>query len=610
MYESVLPQSSKLEIDLSGASADTIETLPKWDLSDLYESTESEQLARDFAWLEMSCSDFRDKYEGKLESIDDSGLLASIVEYEQIESVIRRIRSFAELRYLQDTSDPERVKFDADCDEKITKLSAALVFFAIELNKIDDARLSALHDKNERLRKYRPFLEKTRNLKPYQLSMELEKFLHDKSVVGKSAWKRLFDETIAILEFEVEGEKKPLESALNMLLDHDRAKRQAAAEEIAKVLGSRITLFSRITSTLIKEKEIEDRWRKLESPQLMRHLHNNVEPEVVDALRQAVVSFYPDLSHRYYEIKAKWLGLDKLKIWDRMAPPPFKSNRKMSWSEAKTTVLDAFEAFSPTMADIARRFFNCNWIDAGVTPGKTAGAFCSSTSVNVHPYILLNYLGSPDDVITLAHELGHGVHQVLAAEQGELLADTPLTLAETASGFGEILTFESLMNATEDQLERKALLAEKVERTIATVVRQIAFYDFECRLHLARRENELTADEIGAIWMEIQQESLGPAFEFMDGYEYYWGYIPHFIHSPFYVYSYAFGDPLVNSMFSLYREEPSGFQEIYFDALRAGGSKHHSELLAPFGIDAADPNFWRNGMSIISGYIDELEAMD
>ena len=595
--------------DLSDAEHGNGQELPEWDLSDLYESSKSEKLADDFKWLETACENFRKNFEGEIEAIDASGLLACIVEYEQIESTAARIRSFARLSFSQDTSDPERVKFEADCDEKITKLSAPLVFFAIELNKIDDARLSELLRENESLRKYKPYLDKTRKLKPYQLSMELEQFLHDKSVVGRAAWHRLFDETIAGLEFAVEGELKPLESALNLLMDHDRSKRQASAEEIAKVLGNRISLFSRITSTLIKEKEIEDRWRRLESPQLAMHLYNDVEPNVVDALRNAVVDSYPEVSHRYYAMKANWLGLEKLEIWDRMAPLPFQSERKISWNEAKSTVLNAFEAFSPKMSDIAKRFFDNNWIDAGVRPGKTVGAFCSSTTVEVHPYILLNYLGSPSDVVTLAHELGHGVHQILAAVQGELLAETPLTLAETASGFGEILTFASLMDATEDQSERKALLAEKVERMLGTVVRQIAFYDFECRLHEARRENELTAGEIGAVWMDIQRESLGPAFEYMNGYENFWAYIPHFVHSPFYVYSYAFGDPLVNSMYALYREGESGFQEKYFDALRAGGSKHHSELLAPFGIDAADPNFWKMGISVISDYIDELDAI-
>ena len=610
MLPATRPPKSHLVFEANDAVSGSGGKLPEWNLSDLYDSTDSEKLACDFEWLEKTCEEFKNKYDGKLEKIDAPGLLSCIVEYEQIKSTSNRIRSFAQLSYLQDTSNPEMLKFEADCSEKLTRLWVPLVFFSIELNKIDDARLSGLLAENISLQKYEPFLDRIRKLKPYQLSMELEHFLHEKSVVGKSAWQRLFDETVANLEFELNGEKKPLESALNSLLDHDRSRRQAGAEEIARVLGSRITLFTRITTTLIKEKEIEDRWRKLESPQLGMHLYNNVEPEVVDALRNAVVNSYSEISHRYYEIKARWMGLEKLEIWDRLAPLPFHSERKICWDEAESTVLNAYNAFSPIMADIAKRFFDNSWIDAGVKPGKTAGAFCSPTTVQAHPYILLNFLGSPNDVITLAHELGHGVHQVLAAEQGELLSETPLTLAETASGFGEMLTFESLMKAADEESERKALLAEKVERMLSTVVRQIAFYDFECRLHQARRKNELAAGEIGEIWMDIQRESLGPVFNFMNGYENFWAYIPHFVHSPFYVYSYAFGDPLVNSMFALYREGKPGFQDKYFNALRAGGSKHHSELLAPFGINAADPEFWKLGISVICDLIDELDSMD
>ncbi len=609
LIETIRAPSSQFAFEPAESASGISEGLPDWDLSDLYESRESEKLSHDFAWLEQACQDFIRDYEGRIADIDANGLLSSIVAYEKITVVANRIGSFAQLSYLQDTSDTKWQKFEADCDEKITKLSAPLVFYVIELNKIDDSRLIEMFGENESLRRYKPFLDRTRRFRPYQLSMELERFLHDQSVVGRSAWHRLFDETVAGLEFEIEGEKMPLESALNLLMDHDRSRRQAGAEEVSRVLESRISLFSRITSTLIKDREIEDRWRKLDPPELGMHLHNDIEPEVVDALKSAVVESYSEASHRYYRMKSEWLGLDKLEIWDRMAPLPYQSKRKIGWNEAKSTVLNAYEAFSPAMSEIAAKFFEKSWIDAGVKPGKTTGAFCSSTTTIVHPYILLNYLGSPRDVITLAHELGHGVHQVLAAEQGELLSRTPLTLAETASGFGEMLTFAGLMEATEDRMERKALLAEKVEGMLATVFRQIAFYDFECRLHRARRDNELTAEEIGAIWMDVQRESLGPAFKFMPGYENFWAYIPHFVHSPFYVYSYAFGELLVNAIFAVYQEGQPGFQEKYFDALRAGGSKHHSELLAPFGIDASDPGFWKKGVSVISRYIDELDAM-
>jgi len=414
---------------------------------------------------------------------------------------------------------------------------------------------------------------------------------------------------MAGMEFEIDGERLPLESTLNFLTDRDRAKREAAARELAKEFGSKIKLFARVHNTLAKEKEIEDRWRGMPSPQMGRHLANHVEPEVVEALRDAVVAAYPKLSHRYYELKRQWLGLDTLQVWDRNAPLPMETDRIVGWDEARGIVMDAYNGFSYKMGQLAEPFFTKGWIDAGVKPGKAPGAFAHPTVTEVHPYVMLNYLGKPRDVMTLAHELGHGVHQVLAAEQGELLASTPLTLAETASVFGEMLTFRSLLENAKDEAERKVLLAGKVEDMINTVVRQIAFYDFECKLHAARRAGELTPEDINALWMSVQAESLGPAFTFMEGYETFWSYIPHFVHSPFYVYAYAFGDGLVNALYAVYEESGPGFEEKYFEMLKAGGSKHHKELLAPFGLDASDPKFWDKGLSMISGMIDELEGM-
>jgi oligoendopeptidase F len=452
-------------------------------------------------------------------------------------------------------------------------------------------------------------MDRIRAMKPHQLSDEMEKFLHDLGVVG-DAWERLFDETIAGLEFEMDGETLNIEATLNFLTDTDRSKREAAAREIARVLGNNVKTFARVHNTQAKEKEVLDRWRNMPTAQSGRHLSNHVEPEVVEALRDAVVAAYPKLSHRYYELKRKWLGLESMQVWDRNAPLPMDDPRIVDWDEARKTVSEAYGAFDPRMAEIAEPFFTDGWIDAAVKPGKAPGAFAHPTVTNVHPYVMLNYLGKPRDVMTLAHELGHGVHQVLAAEQGEMLSSTPLTLAETASVFGEMLTFRKMLDAAETQDQRKVLLAGKVEDMINTVVRQIAFYDFECKLHAARRESELTPEDINALWMSVQAESLGPAFEFMEGYETFWAYIPHFVHSPFYVYAYAFGDGLVNALYAVYAEGDEGFEEKYFDMLKAGGSKHHKELLAPFGLDASDPKFWDKGLSMISDMIDELEAME
>lgn len=583
--------------------------LPEWDLSDLYTAEDAPELVRDLAWLEQACKHFAADYEGQLETLDAKGLLECLHRDEAISRCAGRIMSYAGLRYYQQTSDSGRAKFLSDCQEKITTYTTPLVFFSLELNRLDEGALEAMYAENADLARYQPVIRRIRAMKPYQLSDELEKFLHDMGVVG-DAWERLFDETISGLVFTVEGEDLGIEGTLNLLTDQDRAKRETAARELARIFGENIRTFARVHNTTTKEKEVIDRWREMPTPQTGRHLSNDVEPEVVEALRDAVVAAYPKLSHRYYELKRKWLGVDRMQVWDRNAPLPMEETRTVGWDAARDTVMNAYAAFDPRMADLAKPFFEKGWIDAGVKPGKAPGAFAHPTVTDVHPYVMLNYLGKPRDVMTLAHELGHGVHQVLAADQGELLSSTPLTLAETASVFGEMLTFRRMLDGAETAAERKVLLAGKVEDMINTVVRQIAFYDFECKLHAARREGELTPDDINALWMSVQAESLGPAFDFMDGYETFWAYIPHFVHSPFYVYAYAFGDGLVNALYAVYEENPDGFQDKYFEMLKAGGSKHHTELLAPFGLDASDPAFWDKGLSMISRLIDELEAME
>ena len=584
--------------------------LPEWDLTDLYAAPDAPELERDLDWLDGACPTFAATYQGKLAELDAAGMLACIDAYEKIDMTSGRIMSYAGLRYYQNTTDAERAQFLQNCQERITDASASLVFFTLEINRIEDEALDALFAADAALARYKPIFDRLRAMRPHQLSDELEQFLHDQSTVGAAAWNKLFDETIAGLLFEIDGEEVNLEACLNQLTEQDRAKREAAAHELARVFGENVKTFARVHNTLAKEKEIEDRWRKMPTPQTGRHLSNHVEAEVVEALRNAVVAAYPKLSHRYYELKRKWLGLDVMQVWDRNAPLPMEDDAVVDWDQARATVMEAYGAFDPKMAELAEPFFDKGWIDAGVKPGKAPGAFAHPTVTNVHPYVMLNYLGKPRDVMTLAHELGHGVHQVLAADQGELLSSTPLTLAETASVFGEMLTFRKLLDAAESPEQKKVLLAGKVEDMINTVVRQIAFYDFECKLHAARAEGELTPDDINALWMSVQAESLGEAFEFMPGYETFWAYIPHFVHSPFYVYAYAFGDGLVNALYAVYAEGDPEFQEKYFEMLRAGGSKHHSELLAPFGLDASDPAFWDKGLSMISGFIDELEAME
>ena len=519
-----------------------------------------------------------------------------------------RLMSYVGLVYAGDTSDPVRAKLYGDTHERITSASTHVLFFQLELNQLDDEALAKAAAEAP-LSHYRPWLEDIRREKPHQLEDKLERLFLEKSVSGAAAWNRLFDETMAALRFEVDGEELTLEPTLNKLQDTDAAVRKRAAEALAKVFKENLRVFSLITNTLAKDKDISDRWRGFKDVADARHLSNRVEPEVVEALVAAVRAAYPRLSHRYYRLKASWFGQDALDFWDRNAPLPKVENRTIRWEDAKRTVLSAYAGFAPQMASIAERFFVDGWIDAPVRPGKAPGAFAHPTVPSSHPYLLLNYQGKPRDVMTLAHELGHGVHQVLAAPNGALMAPAPLTLAETASVFGEMLTFRKLLDETRDKAQRKVMLAQKVEDMINTVVRQIAFYTFERDIHVKRKEGELTADEICATWLGVQAREPRPAIRLGEGYETFWTYIPHFIHSPFYVYAYAFGDCLVNSLYAVYEKAHPGFTEAYFDMLKAGGTKHHRELLAPFGLDAHDPAFWQAGLSLIERMIVELEGM-
>jgi oligoendopeptidase F len=587
--------------------------MPEWDLTDLYPSPDSPEVERDFAAAAAQAKRFKQTYQGQLVAMgrDGAKLAQAVKEYEQLADLMGRLGSYAGLLYAADQSDPARAKFYGDTSERLTNISNDLIFFELELNKIEDADLAEAL-KHPDLARYKPWFDDLRKEKPHQLDEQLEQLFHEKAQTSRGAWNRLFNETMAALRFPVEGEPEPLplEPTLNLLSHADEGRRRAAAEALAKVFKENLRLFTLITNTLAKDKEISDRWRKFKDVADSRHLANRVEGPVVDAMVSAVRASYPKLSHRYYKLKARWLGKDRLAHWDRNAPLPEKPERIVPWPEAQEIVLKAYRDFSPEMADIARRFFDKNWIDAPVRAGKSPGAFSHPTVPSVHPYVLLNYQGKPRDVMTLAHELGHGVHQVLAAPLGPLLSQTPLTLAETASVFGEMLTFRVLLADAKDPRERKALMASKVEDMLNTVVRQIAFYTFERKVHEERRQGELTPDRINEIWMEVQAESLGPGIELKPGYEVFWTYIPHFIHSPFYVYAYAFGDCLVNSLYALYEEAHPRFVEKYLDMLRAGGSKHHSELLAPFGLDARQPEFWHKGLNVIERMIDELEGLD
>lgn len=588
--------------------------LPEWDLGDLYPSMDAPEVRRDLDRAQAEAVAFEQAYKGRLVAIANAAgagaaLAAAIRRYEALDDLIGRLMSFAGLLHAGDTSDPARAKFYGDVQGEITAISLHLVFFTLELNRIDDDAVDrALED--PALAHYRPFLDVARLERPYQLEDRVEQLFHEKSVTAYSAWTRLFDETIAAMRFKVAGKALTLEPTLNLLQDKEERTRKAAATALAQTFRGRLRTFALITNTLAKDKEISDRWRGFADVADARHLSNRVEREVVEALVAAVRAAHPRLSHRYYALKARWLGKKRLAHWDRNAPLPQAPSRPIPWDEARDAVLAAYGAFSPQMADIAERFFRDRWIDAPARPGKAPGAFAHPTVPSAHPYVLLNYLGKPRDVMTLAHELGHGVHQVLAARNGALMAPTPLTLAETASVFGEMLTFRRMLAETRDLKRRRAMLAMKVEDMLNTVVRQIAFYSFERMVHSERREGELTADRLCELWLKVQGESLGPAIEFKPGYETFWCYIGHFVRSPFYVYAYAFGDCLVNALYAVYENAHEGFAERYLAMLAAGGTKTHAELLKPFGLDARDPGFWQGGLSLIARMIDELEGME
>jgi oligoendopeptidase F len=590
----------------SGAS----ERLPQWDLSDLYEGMDSPALAQDLDDAKQQAAAFRQSYAGTLEAQPAHGLAEALERYEAIEERLGAIMSYAQLLFSGDGTDAAISRFYQSMSERVTEITTDLLFFTLELNRLDEAALAAKLAEPA-LAPWRSWLEDLRVFKPHQLSDEIEKLLHEKEVSGASAWSRLFDETMAGLRVTLGEERLTVSDALNRLSDRDRALRASAAKGISATFADNLRLFSLITNTLAKDKETTDRWRRYPTPASYRNRSNMVEDEVVDALVAAVVADYPRLSHRYYSLKAGWLGLPKLQHWDRNAPLPTDADQKIGWPEARARVLSAYGAFSPVLAEIGQRFFDRPWIDAGLRPGKSGGAFAHPTVPSAHPYILMNYHGRTRDVMTLAHELGHGVHQVLAGEaQGYLRSGTPLTLAETASVFGEMLTFRAVLDAETDPRRRRLMLASKVEDMLNTVVRQIAFYRFEAQVHAERRSGELLPERLGEIWMDVQTESLGPAFEFTPDYAVYWAYIPHFVHSPFYVYAYAFGDCLVNALYAEFAGGHPRFQEKYLDMLRAGGTKRHKELLQPFGLNAADPAFWRRGLDVIAGFIDELEAAE
>jgi len=591
----------------AAAEAD-VEAPHGWALSDLYDGTDDPAIAADIAAARGEAERFRADYAGKLAEIDGATLAQAIERYEALLERLNKLSSFAQLHFAGDMQDAARGRFLQDIQERYSEISSLSLFFTLELNRLDDTVIDRQLAEPACAR-WAPWLRDVRLYRPHQLSEELEQMLHERWVVGPAAWSRLFDQTLARIRFSIGDETLTLADTLNRLDHPEGTVRRDAAKALGAGLATQAETFALILNTLAKEKEIDDRWRHYPRPVSYRNLANQVEDEVVDALVAAVRAAFPRLAHRYYRLKAQWFGGEQLDYWDRNAPLPGDDNRKYAWNEAQAIVLDSFGRFDPRVAELADRFFERQWIDAAPRPGKDSGAFCHPVVPSVHPYVLMNFYGRSRDVTTLAHELGHGVHQLLAAEQGLLLSATPLTLAESASVFGEMLVFRALLDREQDRARRRRLLAGKVENMLNTVIRQIAFHEFERRVHEDRRKGELSVERLCELWMAVQSESLGPALRFDEDYRHFWAYIGHFVHSPFYVYAYAFGDCLVNSLYQVFSEGHPGFQERYLQMLRAGGTKRHRELLAPFGLDASDPAFWERGLGIIGSFIDELETL-
>ena len=594
-----------MEIHMSG----TLNTnLPKWDLTDLYASLSDVQIERDITTITQKAKVLEDSYKGKISSLDGDTWFDIIVAYETISEKMGKIMSYAGLYYATHSTDMTVGAFYQTSMERITLASSYLLFFSLEINKIDEDTFNTIMEKSDKIKFYQSWLKDGRKGRQYQLSDDVENALHEKASCGRSAWVRLFDQTMAGLVFTVDGEDMNESALLNLMSHKDSTVREKATREMGRVLNANMPTLQLITNTLAKDKEVSDRLRGFATPMSSRNLSNMVEDEVVEALVSSVKGQYKNISHRYYKLKAKWLGVEKLKLWDRNAPLPQGNNDIVQYDDAVTLVLSAYKDFSPKLYDVAKDFFDNSWIDVGVYDGKRSGAFAHPCVPSVHPYLLLNFQGKTRDVMTLAHELGHGCHQVLASKQGYFKSQTPLTLAETASVFAEMLTFRKILNMEQDKEQRRILLAGKVEDMINTVVRQIAFLDFERMVHEGRKSGELSTEQLGEFWMKASKESLGEAFEYDDFYKDFWAYIPHFIHSPFYVYAYAFGDCLVNTIYAKYQSGMEDFDEKYLELLSAGGSKGHKKLLEPFGLDANDPGFWNEGLSVINGFIDELES--
>ena len=584
-------------------------TLPVWDLSEIYKDIKDPKIKTDLKKIKKSSDDFLNKWKGKIKDLNSSDFLLCIDTYQEICENIHRVGTHSNLIFATNMENPEVSRYNSSVSDEFTEIFSSLIFFTLELSKVDDKTINAWMSDNKS-NKWKPYLTVLRKRNPYLLDPLVEEILIEKSATGRSAWVRLFDETSASLRFPFKEKELSEAEILNLLSDSDPNNRKIAGKSLSNILDKNKRIFSIILNVISRDRYIEDNKRGFKNIVSSRNLDNDVEDEVVDALVNTVDKAMPQLTHRYYKWKAKEFGKSKLDWWDRNAPLPHTSETSIEWDKAKNIVLDSFASFHPEMSDIAGLFFKNGWIDARVRQGKASGAFAHPSVPSLHPYILVNYQGKIRDVMTLAHELGHGVHQILAAKNGLLMAETPLTLAETASVFGEMLVFRKLLDESPTE-QKKQLLAGKIEDMLNTVVRQIGFHQFEVKFHEARIKSELTPDEISDIWMETQSHAVGPSINLNNDYRVLWGYIPHFVHTPFYVYAYAFGDSLVNALWQSYQvSNKQDFSKKYIEMLTAGGTKSHNELLKPFKLSAYESSFWDQGVSMITGLMDELEQLN
>ncbi|WP_438852405.1 M3 family oligoendopeptidase [Brevundimonas nasdae] len=590
---------------------------PLWDLTDLYASRDDAKIGVDLTKA-RGLVDELNSLQGKLVAARaDAQALGGLLDrairlYEQSSDVLGALGAYAFLSASTARDDAGAQGFEADVREKITAIATPTVWLTLEINAIDDAELEAALAADAAAARWRPWLRRVRTMKPHELSTELETFIAERGPIT-AQWPRLFDEQLAALRAQVGrrgagAESLTLAESLNRLSDAKPARRRAAAEGLSDALAARAPTLALVLNTVAADKAMEDRWRGFKRPADSRHLANEVDGEAVDAMADAVAQAYPRLSHRYYALKAKAMGKTRLDHWDRNAPIETTAPRAFTWLQGREIVLDSFSDLGGDFAQRASGFFDKPWIDGRARAGKQSGAYAHPVTADRHPYVFLNWMGERRDVLTLAHELGHGVHQTLAADQGTLLADTPLTLAETASIFAEGLTFDRLL-ATAPKAEQRGLLAGRIEDGLNTVVRQIAFHRFETRFHDERLKGEVPQQRINEIWLEEMGASLGPSVALNPGYEHWWSYVSHFVHSPFYVYAYAFGDLLVAALMEARRADPTGFTPLYRELLAGGGARTYVEALKPFGLNPRDPAFWSVGCKRLERLVDQFEQL-